>query len=182
MSRKVKITLPGVEVQEVKLGDKTIKVDNYITLEKYETILADIKSTVLYNSEIDDKYALLHLKYIKLILDLCTNIDTGDLGAEELSSPVLKDILIDKIENFFDYEDYLEKEYDKLIIENSFGILANKLPSSTEMEKSMKALSNTIENLPEDKLELISKSIVWNNMPALGNQVAPATHITEKSE
>ena len=40
----------------------------------------------------------------------------------------------------------------------------------------MKNLSETIDNLPEDKLELISKSIVWNNMPALGQQVAPAEH------
>ena len=46
----------------------------------------------------------------------------------------------------------------------------------------MKKLSETIEKLPEDKLELISKSIVWNNMPVLGNQIAPAEHISPITE
>ena len=40
----------------------------------------------------------------------------------------------------------------------------------------MNKLAETIENLPEDKLELIGKSIVWNNMPALGQQILPAEH------
>ena len=76
----------------------------------------------------------------------------------------------------------LEKEYDKWVIENCFGIIANKLPTAAEMEASMAKLSETIENLPDDKLELIGKSIVWNNLPALGQQIAPASHISTTSE
>ena len=30
-----------------------------------------------------------------------------------------------------------------------------------------------IKNIPEEKLELIAKSIAWNQSPVLGNMIAP---------
>lgn len=176
MARKVKIVLPKMELQEIKIGEKTVKIDSYITLEKYEQILEDIKETILYNSDIIDKYGLLHARYMKDVLELCTNIDISSMSGEDFNSPFLRETLFNNIDNFYDIEGYLEKEYDKWVIENSFGILSQSIPNSQDMEKSMEKLAETINNLPSDKLELISKSIVWNNMPALGNQIAPATH------
>lgn len=182
MGRKVKITLPKIEDAEVAIGDKKVKINGYINLKQYDTILDDIKSVILYNKEIEDKYELLHVRIIKDVLELCTNIDTSNLEGEDLNSPYLKDILVENIINFKDIECYIEKEYEKWVMENCFGILAHNLPSSDDMEKSMKKLSETIENLPEDKLELISKSIVWNNIPTLGQQVAPALHVVKESD
>lgn len=182
MGRKVKIILPKFDVKEVEFCDKNVKINTHITLENYETILEDIKSTILYNNEAADKYGLLHLRYIKDILDLCTNIDTSSLEGEDLSSQLFVDLLCDNIDNYYGVQEWIEKEYNRWMIENCFGVLGNKLPSSSDMEKSMKNIAETIENLPEDKLELISKSIVWNNMPALGKQVAPATHVELMSE
>ncbi len=182
MGRKVKIILPKYDIKEVEFCDKNVKVNAHITLGNYETILEDIKSTILYNNEVEDKYGLLHLRYIKDILDLCTNIDTSNLEGEDLSSQLFIDLLRDNIDNYRDVQECIEKEYDKWVMENCFGVLANKLPTTKDMEQSMKNIADTIENLPEDKLELISKSIVWNNMPALGKQVAPATHVELMSE
>ena len=73
-------------------------------------------------------------------------------------------------------KDYLEKEYDKYIMENCFGIIAAKMPTAKELEESIDKISKTINELLTDKLELISKSIVWNQMPALGKLTAPAEH------
>ena len=176
MGRRIKITLPENTQQEVKVGEKIVKIDSYISLEKCDTIISDIKSMVLYNSEIENKFALIYPRYIKDVLDLCTNIDTAELGGEDLNSPALEELLKTNLINFERIYECIKKEYDKWVMENCFGILAHKLPSVEDMEKSMKNLSETIDNLPEDKLELISKSIVWNNMPALGQQVAPAEH------
>lgn len=176
MSRRVKISLPKIETKEIKIQDKTVKIDQYITIEKYEQILEDIKETILYNNDISDKYGLLHARYIKDLLDLCTNIDTSSMSGEDFNSPFFVDMFYDNIDNFYDIQSYLEKEYDKWVIENSFSILGNSIPNSQDMEKSMKKLAETINNLPDDKLELIGKSIVWNNMPMLGKQIAPATH------
>ena len=47
--------------------------------------------------------------------------------------------------------------------------------TAKEMRESMDIIAETIDNLPEEKLNLISKSIVWNQMPTLGNKIAPAT-------
>ena len=176
MGRRVKITLPENTQREVEFGEKIIKVDSYISLEKYDTIISDIKSTVLYNSEIENKYAFVFVRYIRDVLDLCTNIDVTELSGEDFNSPAILDLLESYIRNFTDMESFIEKEYDRWVMENCFGILANKIPDSKDMEESMNKLAETIENLPEDKLELIGKSIVWNNMPALGQQILPAEH------
>ena len=58
-------------------------------------------------------------------------------------------------------------------MENCFTIVANRMPSAEEMEKSVKSLIEMIKNIPEDKLELIAKSIAWNQSPVLGNMIAP---------
>ena len=50
------------------------------------------------------------------------------------------------------------------------------MPTAKELEESMDKILKTINELPTDKLELISKSIVWNQMPALGAIAAPAKH------
>lgn len=176
MGRRVKITLPENTQREVTIGEKIVKVDSYISLEKYDAIVNDIKEVILYNPKIENKYAFVFMRYIRNVLDLCTNIDVTELSGEDFNSPVILDMLESYIRNFTDVESFIEKEYDRWVMENCFGILAKKIPDSKDMEISMNKLAETIEKLPEDKLELISKSIVWNNMPALGQQVAPAEH------
>lgn len=182
MGRRVKITLPENTQKEVTVGEKTIKIDSYISLEKYDAIINDIKEVVLCNSKIENKYAFVFMRYIRNVLDLCTNIDITELSGEDFNSPVILDMLESHIRNFTDVESFIEKEYDKWVMENCFGILAKKIPDSKDMEISMNKLAETIEKLPEDKLELIGKSIVWNNMPALGKQIAPAEHKTILAE
>ena len=102
MGRRIKITLPENTQQEVKVGEKIVKIDSYISLEKCDTIISDIKSTVLYNSEIENKFTLIYPRYIKDILDLCTNIDTEELGGEDLNSPVLEELLKTNLINFYE--------------------------------------------------------------------------------
>lgn len=184
MGRKVKVELPK-EYSVAKIidfGGKTVKIETIITLEKCDTILNDIKETILYNSSIVNKLVFLYPRYIRDVLDLCTNIDINDFEAEDFNSPVVSQLLSENILNFENIKGHIIREYEKWVMENCFGVLANKIPSVEDMEKSMKNLSETIEKLPEDKLELISKSIVWNNMPALGQQIAPAEHKTVSPE
>lgn len=177
MAKRVKITLPEIETKEIEFLDKKVKVNKYIDMSQYETISNDIRENVLYNNEVTDKYAILWLRYIKDVLDLCTNIDTSDLTADNLNANEIYTLLYNNIENFSDINKWLDKEYDKYVLENSLGALGNRLPSTEEMEKSMENISKTINELPEDKLELIAKSIAWNNSPVLGSQVAPVEHI-----
>lgn len=182
MGRKVKITMPEISQKEIEISGKSVKINSLISLENYETIAEDIRNTILYNGEVIDKYALIKMRYIKDVLELCTNIDTTDLEGEDFNKIYAIGFLAENILNFNDTLKSLEKEYDKWVVENCFGIIANKLPTASEMETSMAKLSETIENLPDDKLELIGKSIVWNNLPALGQQIAPASHISTASE
>ena len=164
MGRKVKITMPEISQKEIEISGKSVKINSLISLENYETIAED------------------KMRYIKDVLELCTNIDTTDLEGEDFNKIYAAGFLAENIINFNDTLKSLEKEYDKWVIENCFGIIANKLPTAAEMETSMAKLSETIENLPDDKLELIGKSIVWNNLPALGQQIAPASHISTTTE
>lgn len=183
MANKVKLEIPKMETKTIEFLGKNVKINDHISMENYSIIANDIRNNVLYNDEVTDKYALLIIRTYKDILDLCTNINTEDMTADELVSDEIWNLLIDNIGNFHDVEEWLNKEYDKFILESSLGALGNKMPSSAEMEKSMDSIAKTINELPEDKLELLAKSIVWNNAPALGQQIAPAEHKTEqKSE
>lgn len=183
MANKVKLEIPKMKTKTIEFLGKNVKINDHISMENYSIIANDIRNNVLYNDEVTDKYALLVIRTYKDILDLCTNINTEDMTADELASDEIWNLLIDNIENFHDIEEWLDKEYDKFILENSLGVLGNKMPSSAEMEKSMDSIAKTINELPEDKLELLAKSIVWNNAPALGQQIAPAEHKAEqKSE
>lgn len=175
MEDKIKITIPSNEVKEVDFGTNKIKINSYITLEQSSIILEDLRDNILNNDEVKDKYLYLITRYVRNVLELCTNVDVEELDGEDLNSPALY-TLFENIENFYFVEECVEKEYEKWILENTIGLLGNKMPSSEDMELSMNKLSETIDNLPKDKLELISKSIVWNNMPALGKVAAPATH------
>lgn len=176
MSKKVKISIPKIEKMEVELCGKNVKIDTRISLENYEKISEDIKNIVLYNPEVSDKFAMLRIRFIRDVLDLCSNIDISELNGEDFNSSELEELVYSNIDNAYEIKDYLEKEYDKYIMENCFGIIAAKMPTAKELEASMDKISKTINELPTDKLELISKSIVWNQMPALGKLAAPAEH------
>ena len=65
-----------------------------------------------------------------------------------------------------------KKDFDTVVIDLKLRLKS----SGEEIETSVENISKMIENLPKDKLELISKSIVWNQMPALGAIAAPAKH------
>ena len=176
MSKKIKISIPKIEQKEVEVCGVKVKIDSKISLEKYGKISEDIKNLILYNSEVVDKYAMLRVRFIRDVLELCSNIDISKLSGEDFNSTELEDLVYSNIDNAYEIKDYLEKEYDKYIMENCFGIIAAKMPTAKELEESMDKISKTINELPTDKLELISKSIVWNQMPALGAIAAPAKH------
>lgn len=176
MSKKIKISIPKIEQKEVEICGVKVKIDSKISLEKYGKISEDIKNLILYNSEVVDKYAMLRVRFIRDVLELCSNIDISKLSGEDFNSTELEELVYSNIDNAYEVKDYLEKEYDKYIMENCFGIIAAKMPTAKELEESMDKISKTINELPTDKLELISKSIVWNQMPALGKLTAPAEH------
>lgn len=171
---KVKIEIPKAEIKKVKFGDQDIEIKSKISIEDYSEISEEVRKEILQN-DMTDKYLMLNLTYIKLVLEACTNIDTKSLSAEELNSTELYSFLEENIDNFYKMKLYLQKEYEKSIMEDCFGIVANKMPNAKEMRESMDIIAETIDNLPEEKLNLISKSIVWNQMPTLGNKIAPAT-------
>lgn len=175
--KKIKIELPKIEAKEVEFCGKKVTIESRVSLENYEKILADIKINVLQNKEIEDKVMLIQLRCRQQIIDLCTNIKSENLSAEDLNSHEIECLLFKNIENYYNIIETVMKEYDRWIFENSFNVLGNSMPSSEDMEKSMKMLSETIEKLPSDKLEMIAKSIVWNKAPALGNAISPAEHI-----
>lgn len=176
MLKKIKISIPKIEQKEVEICGVKVKIDAIISLEKYEKISEDIKNIILYNPEVSDKFAMLRVRFIRDVLELCSNIDISELSGEDFNSTELEDLVYSNIDNAYEIKDYLEKEYDKYIMENCFGIIAAKMPTAKELEESMDKISKTINELPTDKLELISKSIVWNQMPALGAIAAPAKH------
>ena len=176
MSKKIKISIPKIEQKEVEICGVKVKIDTIISLEKYEKISEDIKNIILYNPEVSDKFAMLRVRFIRDVLELCSNIDISELSGEDFNSTELEDLVYSNVDNAYEIKDYLEKEYDKYIMENCFGIIAAKMPTAKELEESMDKISKTINELPTDKLELISKSIVWNQMPALGTIAAPAKH------
>lgn len=176
MLKKIKISIPKIEQKEVEICGVKVKIDSKISLEKYGKISEDIKNLILYNSEVVDKYAMLRVRFIRDVLELCSNIDISKLSGEDFNSTELEDLVYSNVDNAYEIKDYLEKEYDKYIMENCFGIIAAKMPTAKELEESMDKISKTINELPTDKLELISKSIVWNQMPALGAIAAPAKH------
>ena len=176
MLKKIKISIPKIEQKEIEICGVKVKIDSKISLEKYGKISEDIKNLILYNSEVVDKYAMLRVRFIRDVLELCSNIDISELSGEDFNSTELEELVYSNIDNAYEVKDYLEKEYDKYIMENCFGIIAAKMPTAKELEESMDKISKTINELPTDKLELISKSIVWNQMPALGKLTAPAEH------
>lgn len=180
MKNKIKVKIPKGNQIEVELLGKTVKIDSRVSLEKCEKIYKDIKEVIFQNSEIEEKFAMLKIRLIRDIIDLCTNIDISELEGEDFNSQEFSDLVYENIENIYQIEENLAKEYDKWVMENCFGFLATKLPTAKELEESFGKISETVKDLPTEKLELIAKSIVWNNAPALGSVVAPATHIEEE--
>ena len=178
MEEKVKIEFKIEEPREIEFCGAKVKVKN-ISLEDYSTILEDLKENVFYNNNLEDKCYALHLRFIKNIVTLCTNIDTESLSAEDYGRDELLSLLYDNIDNYIEVDNSIEAEYKKSVLESCFGIIAKKVPSAKSMEKSMDKIVESINNIDPEKLELVAKSIVWNQMPALGKTIAPAEHITE---
>lgn len=176
MKEKIMKMIP----EDIEVDDTGIKVKEYIDLNTYVSILEDIKNNVFYNSEVNDKSILMELRYIQDVIEKCTNLKDEVVEPEDLYNPYLKDFLSQNIDNFDEIFSRIEKEYDRYVMQNCFTIVANRMPSAEEMEKSGKSLVEMIENLPEDKLELIAKSIAWNQAPALGNVVAPIKKVEEE--
>ena len=179
MEDKVKIIMPKTQVKTIKWEDTEIKIINRIDLEKYNIIIEDIKTNVLFNEKIVNKYYFAKIRLNRVVLELCTNIDVDNMESEDLMSDEIL-YLLDNISNFAEVENCLDKLYYKYIIENAFGVLGDRMPSSQDIEKSMENIASTIQNLPEEKLELIAKSIAWNNAPALGHMAAPIEHSANK--
>lgn len=182
MEEKVKIKFKVKEPKEVEFCGVKVKIKN-ISLEDYGTILEDLKENVFYNDNLEDKYYVLQLRFIKNIISLCTNIDTESLNAEDYSRDELGELLFDNIDNYIEVDNAIRAEYEKSVLENCFGIIAKKVPSAKSMEKSMNKIVESINNIDPERLDLVAKSMVWSQMPALGKTIAPAEHVAEdKSE
>lgn len=179
MEEKVKIEFKIEEPKEIDFCGVKVKVRN-ISLEDYSTILEDLKENIFYNNNLEDKYYALHLRFIKNIIALCTNIDTESLSVEDYGRNELWGLLSDNIDNYTEIDNAIEAEYKKVVLENCFGIIAKKVPSTKSMEKSMDKLVESINNIDSDKLDMVARSIVWNQMPALGKAIAPAEHVSEE--
>lgn len=179
MEEKVKIEFKVEEPKEIDFCGVKVKVRN-ISLEDYSTILEDLKENIFYNNNLEDKYYALHLRFIKNIIALCTNIDTESLSVEDYGRNELWGLLFDNIDNYTEIDNAIEAEYKKVVLENCFGIIAKKVPSTKSMEKSMDKLVESINNIDSDKLDMVARSIVWNQMPALGKAIAPAEHVSEE--
>lgn len=177
MEEKVKIEFKVEEPKEIDFCGVKVKVRN-ISLEDYGTILEDLKENIFYNNNLEDKYYALRLRFIKNIVTLCTNIDTESLSAEDYGRNELWGLLFDNIDNYIEIDNSIEAEYKKVVLENCFGIIAKKVPSAKSMEKSMDKLVESINNIDSDKLDMVARSIVWNQMPALGKTIAPAEHVS----
>lgn len=182
MEEKVKIEFKIEEPREVEFCGTKVKVRD-ISLEDYSTILEDLKENIFYNSNLEDKHYALQLRFAKNVISLCTNIDTESLNAEDYGRDELLSLLYDNIDNYVKIKNSVEVEYEKSVLEGCFGIIAKKVPSAKSMEKSMDKIVESINNIDPEKLELVAKSIVWNQMPALGKAIAPAEHVVgDKNE
>ena len=182
MEEKVKIEFKVEEPKEIDFCGVKVKVRN-ISLEDYSTILEDLKENIFYNSNLEDKHYALQLRFAKNVISLCTNIDTESLNAEDYGRDELLSLLYDNIDNYIKIKNSVEVEYEKSVLEGCFGIIAKKVPSAKSMEKSMDKIVESINNIDPEKLELVAKSIVWNQMPALGKAIAPAEHVVgDKNE
>lgn len=175
MDEKIQIKISGIKNENVDFNGQEIKIDERITLEKYEAIVRDIFETILNNDEVEYKYGIMNARYARDVVDLCTNIDISKLEPENFNSLELINLLTDNIENYYDCLEYIGKEYDRWVMEKSFGIVAKKVPTAKEIEKSVNKISKMIKDVPEDKLEMIAKGIVWDKMPSLGAELAPAS-------
>lgn len=175
MDKKIKLKIPKIEINEIEINGQKIKIKNQIAVEDIQRIIIDIQTNIFENNEIIDKAILMHIRMIQDIVEICTNIDTEELNEDELNSWFLYNLLFENIENLYILEDILNDEYKKWILENSLGILGTKMPNSKELEKTIESLKEMIDNIPQEKLETIAKTIVWNNMPTLGQAIAPAS-------
>ena len=178
MEEKVKIEFKVEEPKEIDFCGVKVKVRN-ISLEDYSTILEDLKENIFYNSNLEDKHYALQLRFAKNVISLCTNIDTESLNAEDYGRDELLSLLYDNIDNYIKIKNSVEVEYEKSVLEGCFGIIAKKVPSAKSMEKSMDKIVESINNIDPETFELVAKSIVWNQMPALGKTIAPAEHVVE---
>ena len=173
MKEKIMKIIPD----EIEIDGTGIKVKEFIDFNTYVSILEDIKKNVFYNSNAEEKSILMELRYIQDVIEKCTNLKDEIVEPEEFYNPYLKDFLAKNIDNFEEVFLRIEKEYDRYVMENCFTSVANRMPSAEEMEKSGKSLIEMIKNIPEDKLELIAKSIAWNQSPVLGNMIAPVQKV-----
>lgn len=173
MKEKIMKIIPD----EIEIDGIGIKVKEFIDFNTYVSILEDIKKNVFYNSDAEEKSVLMELRYIQDVIEKCTNLKDEIVEPEEFYNPYLKDFLSTNIDNFDEVFSRIEKEYDRYVMENCFTIVANRMPSAEEMEKSGQSLIEMIKEIPEDKLELIAKSIAWNQSPVLGNMIAPVQKV-----
>lgn len=124
----------------------------------------------------------MYLRYIYNVLELCSNIDMENIESSILLDIEVFNVLAQNISNFNILYDILKSELQNYTVKMGFGMVADSMPSSEDMEKSMEVISKTVENIPQDKLELIAKSIAWNQSPALGGLVAPVEHTKDIQE
>jgi len=99
--RKILVDFPKIEIVEFKVGEKTVKVKNYITLEEEATIVATYLD-IYFNSDEEQRYEGLdthfsgaEIAFDIAVVDIATNIkvlsDNIDMG-DIYSSGVMDEI------------------------------------------------------------------------------------------
>lgn len=183
MEEKVKITLPSDnEEKKILFGGETITLKTKINLDIYSNILSDIMQSVWLNSKISDKSYATNLRLIKVVLDLCTNIDTSAMNVEDFTNSNIEELLDDNISNYWEIKKFINDEYETFRLYNCFGLLVKKVPSAKQLNNLLDKLPDVLNKIDTKNLENIAKSIVWNESPVLGKTLAPAEKINKQKK
>ena len=162
---KVKIELNRITEKEISYNGVIIKIKNFIDIETYEIVLADIMKNIILNAEIDNKISNIKIRFAKDILELLTNIDVSDFVADDYFSSDIIEVLTLNINNYSECLGNVLKEYDVYQNKVGFGFIASKVPSEDGIKDIINNISNMVQNMDSNKLETILKGVAFDKMP-----------------
>jgi len=181
---KIKITINKITRKEIEYNDVKFVTDNYVSIENYEILLNDIMSTIILNTEIEDKISNIQIRFAKGIMDLLTNIDTSELKADDFFASDIINILKENICNYSICLDNILKEYQVYQNKNGFGLIASKVPSEDGMKNVIDNISNMVKEMDPEKIQTLLKGIAFDKMPLANfiNNASKKDKPVEKAE